>query len=82
MREQGHLLLCTRGGALPVPRTEARAGQTSPAHLRDSLPDEQGPVAEVCAVSHHCPPHGGPAHGTETGGRDPLTELGDQSSPR
>lgn len=80
--KQGHLLLRPCGGAVPVPRTAARTGQTAPPHLRDSIPDEQGPVAEVCAVSHHRPPHGSAAHGSETGRRDSLAELRDQSSAR
>lgn len=82
LREQRHLLLRSRGGAVALQSTEARAGQTAPAHLGNPLPDEQGPAAEVRPVSDFSPPHGGAAHGAETGRRDSVPELGDQPGPR
>lgn len=68
LRQQGHLLLRPCRGALAVPSTEARTGQAAAAHLRDPLPDEQRPAAEVRSVPDHRAPHGGSPHGPETGG--------------
>lgn len=82
LRQQGHLLLRPRGGALAVPSTEARAGQTAPAHLRDSFPNEQRPAAEVRSVPDHGASHRGAAHGAEAGRRNPVAELRDQPGPR
>lgn len=79
--QQGHLLLRPRGGALALSGTQARAGQTAPAHLGNLVPDEPRPAAEIRPVSHLCPPHGGVAHRTEIGRRDPVTELRDQPGP-
>lgn len=66
--QQGHLLLRPCRGALAVPSTEARAGQAAAAYLRDSIPNEQRSAAEVRPVPDHGAPHGGSAHGPETGG--------------
>lgn len=82
LRQQGHFLLRPRRGTLAVPNTKARAGQTAPAHLRDSFPDEQRSAAEVCPVSDHSASHRGAADGTETGRRNTVPELGDQPGPR
>lgn len=57
LRQQRHFLLRPRRGALAVPDTEARAGQTAPAHLRDSFPDEQRSAAEVRPVFDHGASH-------------------------
>lgn len=82
LRQQGHFLLRPRGGALPVPSTEARAGQTAPAHLRDAVPDEQRSAAEVRPVSDNGPSHGGAADGAEARRRDSVAELRDQPGSR
>lgn len=67
LRKQRHLLLRPRGGAVTVQSAETRAGQTAPAHLRNTVPDEQRPAAEVRPVPDIGPPHRGAAHRTETG---------------
>ena len=82
LRKQRHLLLRPCSGTVALQSTEARAGQTAPAHLRNPVPDEQRPAAEVCPVSDISPPHRGAAHRTETGRRDFVAELGDQPGPR
>lgn len=68
LRQQRHFLLRPRRCTVTVPGTEARAGQAAPAHLRDSIPNEQGSAAEVCPVSDHGASHRGAAHGAEAGG--------------
>lgn len=75
--QQRHLLLCPRSGAVTLQSTEARAGQTAPSYLRNSVPDEQRPAAKVCPVFDISPPHRGAAYRTETGRRDSVTEFGD-----
>lgn len=82
LREQRHLLLRPRGGAVAVQGAQTRAGQTAPAHLGNPVPDEPGPAAEVRPVPDIGPPHRGAAHRTETGRRDSVAELGDQPGPR
>lgn len=67
LRQQGHLLLRPRRGTLTVPSTEARAGQTTAAHLRDAISNEQRSAAEVRSVPDHSTSHGGPPDSTETG---------------
>ena len=78
--QQGHLLLRPRCGAVALQSAQARAGQTAPAHLRNFIPDEQGPAAKVCSVSDFSPPHWSVAYCTETGRRDSVAELRDQPS--
>lgn len=80
--QQRHLLLRPRSGAVTLQSTEAWAGQTAPAHLRNPVPDDQRPAAEVCPVSDFSPPHWSVAHCAETGRWDPVTELRDQPGPR
>lgn len=82
LRQQGHFLLCPRCGTLTVPSTEARAGQTAPAHLRDSIPNEQRSTAEVCSVPYHSASHRCAADSTEAGRWNTVTELRDQPGPR
>ena len=82
LRQQGHLLLRPRGGALAVQSTETRAGQTAPAHLRDSFPNEQRSAAEICSISDHGASHRGAADGAEARGWNSVPELGDQPGPR
>lgn len=43
------------------------AGEAAAAHLRDAVPDEQGPAAEAGPVPDHGPPHRGAAHCPEAG---------------
>lgn len=80
--KQGHLLLRPCSGAVALQSTETRTGQAAPAHLGNPLPDEQRPAAEVRPVSDISPPHWGSAYCAETGRRDSVTELWDQSGPR
>lgn len=82
LRQQRHLLLRPCSGAVALQSTEARAGQTAPAHLGNPVPDEQRPAAEVRPVSDFSPPHRSVAYRAETGRRDSVAELGDQPGPR
>lgn len=82
LRQQRHLLLRPCSGAVTLQSTEARAGQTSPAHLRNPVPNEQRSAAEVRPVSDFSPPHRSVAYRTETGWRDSVSELWNQPGPR
>ncbi|CAM4610578.1 unnamed protein product [Lepidochelys kempii] len=67
-----------RGGAFSLPHPQRPAGGTASAHLRDPLPDEPRPAAEVRAVPDQRPPHRGAAHRPAAGRRDPPAGLRDQ----
>lgn len=78
--KQGHILLCPCCGIVFIPHPQARSGQTAPSHLRDSLPDEQRPAAEVCSVFDHSAPHRSLANCSEASRWNSFPEFRNQPS--
>ena len=78
--KQGHILLCPCCGTVFIPHPQARAGQTTSSHFRDSLSDEQRPATEVCSVFDHSAPHRSLANCTEASRWNSLPEFINQPS--
>lgn len=78
--KQGHILLCPCCGTVFIPNPQARSGQTTSSHFRDSLPDEQRPAAEVCPVFDYSAPHRSLANCSKASRWNPFPEFRNQPS--